>query len=59
MRCYFTVDYPRNIASLEQIIDAPCPDHFWMLMESARGESLLVRGCLNLLSTFVVDSLDS
>ena len=43
--------YPRNVVKLEQIMDAPChDDDIWMLVESVRGESLMVRRCLNLVS---------
>ena len=29
-------------------MDAPCYDDIWMLVESARGESLIARRCLNM-----------
>ena len=33
--------YPRNVVNLEQIMDAQCHNDIWLLVESARGESLL------------------
>ena len=40
--------YPRTVAEREQNMDAPCTGCVWMLVGSARGESLLVCRCLNL-----------
>ena len=40
--------YPRNVVELERIFDIPCRDDIRMLVESARGEPLMVRRCLNL-----------
>ena len=38
---------------MEYIMDAPCYDDIWMLVESARGESLMVRRCLTLVGQIV------
>ena len=37
----------RNVVDLEQFVDAPSHDDIWMLVESARDESLMER-CFNL-----------
>ena len=40
--------YPRNAFKLQHILDALWYDEKWMMVESARGESLMVCRCLDL-----------
>ena len=40
--------YPRNVVKLEEIMDPRVVIMFGWLVESARGESLILRRCLNL-----------